>query len=166
VEKTATTPCASGGRIKILFSDIEFNGDSLNLNNQSIHFPSVEILRVSNVKQQVLKELMQMTPNVKTLLIMDWRSFQFDADAIVSFEDIAIHVPKLEHFGWQLQPPGRHLDKLEAVITGLPANLCKKFARKLLEQNHLSANEIAACQRQRSRPSILDLKGKRWKHCR
>ena len=144
------------------FPGVEFLSESFNvLFDQSLRLPSIEILRITGGDRLVLQQMMRMTPNVKTLLIVDLHSYWFASEAIVNFEDLATYVPKLEHFGWQrfFHPNRYSMHKLDEVITGLPANLCKKLTEKFRNKDSLSATQLSAYQRKRIHPSIIDLKG-------
>ncbi|XP_037048254.1 uncharacterized protein LOC119082766 [Bradysia coprophila] len=123
-------------------------------------WPSVEVLRISMVNRQVIGKLMRMVPNVKRLLIMQDKSFRLRRGAQISFEDISTYLPKLTMLGWMVHAC-THLSfmhELDALITGLPVDLCKKLSTKFRDKTKLSEKEISHYHSKRQRSSILDLK--------
>lgn len=124
--------------------------------------PSVETLRISWVNNnQFFGELIKRTPNVKTLLIKDDNSFQLlNRTERINFGDIAVHLPKLESFSWQILTLNSLRYDLDSIMTGLPANFCETLAQTFRYKDYLTAGEVAYYNWNRCSTSIIDLTGK------
>lgn len=159
-------------------SEISFAGVWFDSTFQrSLTLPTLETLRITSGNRQKIAHLMKLTPNVKTLVIMDdgivWYG---DTNGMVNFKDISLFLPKLENFSWQMCIGTKDMSRIhrmydfDAKITGLPVGLCKTLAAKMRGRgrNDLSAEEIAKYHLMRGecQASILDLKGENLKRKR
>lgn len=138
-------------------------GDRLILNQT---LPNVETFQINCEFVEVIEfneNDMRLTPNVKTLIVDGDYSFQLNEKALVDFAKISKNWPKLESFGWQIDVGTHHslLQKLDALISGLPENVCKNLSEKFRSKNRLSPFEVAEHHLKREKSSILDLKGER-----
>lgn len=123
--------------------------------------PSIEILRVVGTFGTKFEEtLLKATPNLTTLIIEE-DDITWDKTVSINFELIANSLPKLQSFGWLIRRVTHHdlLHSLDAAITGLPENLCRKLSNKFRNMDSLTAAALAAYQLKPRNPSILDLKG-------
>ncbi|XP_037042724.1 uncharacterized protein LOC119079042 [Bradysia coprophila] len=139
--------------------DVDILSDEHNLMfDESLKcLPNIEILRVSwKRNRHVFAELIKRTPNVKTLAIRDDYSFWFRRVRHINFEEISTYLPKLENLSWQIHIKNSFWYKLDAVITGLPANFCKSLAEEFRNENDLSADKVSKYWK-RCNPSIHDL---------
>lgn len=122
--------------------------------------PNVESLTIiGDCKYDVM--LMKMMPNVKTL-VFDGEDGELPS---VNFGAIASHLTRLENLKWQFHPES--LDELQssceldAMITGLSDQFCKKLSVQLRNVDKLSASKIASYRAKREYASLLDLKGRK-----
>lgn len=131
---------------------------------------SIKVLRIyGKTSPESREKLLKMTPNVKTLLLCEYcpncdpitgRNYKF----INGFRVILNNLPKLQTFEWVISQ-SIHLEllySLDAAVTGLPEYFCWEMSEKLLNEDNLSANDLALIELEREHSSILDLKGK-WR---
>lgn len=124
--------------------------------------PNVEILRIHGlVSMETRAKVMMATPNVTTLLIQESEIPWDDRSVSINFREISNLLPKLQSFGWLICRLTHHdlLHSLDAAITGLPVEFCKKNSEKFRVKDSLSAGELGFYQTQKRISSILDLKG-------
>lgn len=128
---------------------------------------SVEVLQIYedlSPRAQHKEKLMQITPNIKTLILSEGTPFtNYGVESFVDgFRVILNNLKKLEVFGWTVWRMTHHdlLYSLDAAITGFPEDFCKKMSAKLRNKDGLSAQQITSHERLREHSSILQLKGK------
>lgn len=124
--------------------------------------PNVAILRFTgDVSMETREILMKATPNVTTLLVQEHEMMDDYPSMAICFQAISNYLPKLQSFGWIICVRDYHvlLHSLDAAITGLPIEFCKKESEKLRNRDSLSADELGLYQSEQRNSSILDLKG-------
>lgn len=120
--------------------------------------PKVEFLRIV-YDDRYDEKLMQMTPNVKTLLVTN----SSELSPNMNFHAIAAYLPKLENLGWEIFGKSqRHLQSscdVDALITGYSKMFCKVKSAEFRDKDFLSKQQVNLYERYRRYTSLVDLKG-------
>lgn len=121
--------------------------------------PKVELLRIV-FETEYEETLMQLTPNVKTLLV----GGTGDKPPAMNFQAIAKHLKRLQNLGWHIhaesQQDLRSSCVLDSSITGFSKKLCKKMSTQLRGKDlPLPQRTVASYQKYRKKFSILNLRG-------
>lgn len=124
--------------------------------------PKVEFLRIV-YDDRYDEKLMQMTPNVKTLLV----SNSSESLPNMNFHAISNYLPKLENLGWEIYGKSQlHLQKsgcMDAQITRYSKAFCKVKSVEFRNKDFMSKEEVTSYERYRLYTSLVDLKGRNFK---
>lgn len=106
---------------------------------------------------------MELTPNVKTLLI----GGTADKPPSLNLRAIVKHLETLENLGWHIYGYSKidfQVDcVLDSIITGISPTFCRMMSRGFRNVEELSQDEVGSYERLRQNVSILKLKGRRNK---
>lgn len=104
-------------------------------------------------------KLMKMTPNVKTLQVLN----SCDDPPSMNFHDISIYLPKLDNLRWQMYGKSQHdlqsSCDVDAMITGYSKTFCKVKSAEFREKDYLTQQEVTSYGPYRRYSALVDLKG-------